>query len=128
MGVNKITPGKPEKNRSLVRRGDAKSGRGKTDTYRCPHADKATVMFFGKDGSAYCRPCWEALAGKGDVNHYTGKKIWLGSEVYGKRLGSDELRADTERDLLKKNFPPWMEERMQKKGLNQSDIRTDLSQ
>jgi len=32
---------------------------------------------------------------------YTGKILWLGSEVYGKkRLLSDELRADTEADMV----------------------------
>ncbi len=44
--------------------------------------------------------------------------------MYGNKLGSDELRADTERDLLKKNWPSWMEERIKNKGLDESKIRT----
>lgn len=34
-------------------------------------------------------------------NHvYTGRKMWLGSEVYGNKLGRDELRVDTEAAML----------------------------
>lgn len=35
---------------------------------------------------------------------FTGKKIWMGSEVYSaKRLRSDELREDTENAMLNGN-------------------------
>jgi len=91
------------------------------------HADKVRALFFGKAGEVYCRACWNFLGnptGLQSSHIYTGKKIWVGSEVYGNKLGSDELRADTERDLLKKNWPSWMEERIKNKGLDESKIRT----
>lgn len=31
---------------------------------------------------------------------HTGRTVWLGSEVYGNRLNSDSLRADTEAAML----------------------------
>jgi hypothetical protein len=95
--------------------------------FRCLHAKKARVLIFGKNGEAYCRPCWEFLGnptGLQSSHVHTGRKCWTGLEVYGNKLGSDELRADTERDLLKKNWPPWMEQRIKNKGLDESRIRT----
>ena len=97
--------------------------------FRCMHADKVRSLVFGKNGETYCRSCWNFLGnptGLQSSHIYTGKKIWLGSDVYGKRLGSDELRADTERDLLKKNWPSWMEDRIKSKGLDESKIRTRM--
>ena len=41
---------------------------------------------------------------------YSGRKLWAGAEVYGNRLGSDELRADTEGDLLRDS--EWARERV----------------
>ena len=32
---------------------------------------------------------------------HSGKVIWLGSEVYGKKLHSDELREDTEASMVR---------------------------
>lgn len=95
---------------------------------RCPHADEAKLLIFGKNGESYCRSCWEQFGRKsGDHHVYSGRKIWLGSEVYGKKLGSDELRADTERDILKKNWPSWFEQRIKDKHLNERAIRTYTS-
>ena len=41
---------------------------------------------------------------------FTGRELWSGSEVYGSRLGSDELKADTERDL--RRGAEWGRERV----------------
>lgn len=92
---------------------------------RCPHADVVSRLYFDNEGSAFCVACWNGPRGLQSSHMYTGRKIWLGSEVYGKKLGSDELRADTERDLLKKNHAPWMEERIKNRGLDESKLRHD---
>lgn len=33
-------------------------------------------------------------------NVYSGRKMWWGHEVYGKRYGGDELRVDTEKAMV----------------------------
>lgn len=49
--------------------------------------DKRGKSFWG------CVSCIRALF---EPHVYTGRKLWAGNEVYGNKLGSDELRADTE--------------------------------
>ena len=48
----------------------------------------------------WCRGCCYEVRGKPDAHVRTNKKLWLGSEVYGKKLFSDELRSDTESAML----------------------------
>lgn len=43
---------------------------------------------------------------------YSGRQLWAGAEVYGDRLGSDELRADTEADLVRGS--QWARERVKR--------------
>lgn len=87
---------------------------------RCPHADTVRRLVFTRDGFVLCTACYAMYADRavrGTVNVRTGKKIWLGHEVYGNRLGSDELRVDTEQQLTRRNYPLWFVERMQKRGM-----------
>ncbi len=55
------------------------------------------LYYHDKHRGGYCKRCkpWDV-----DHNHFTGKIIWLGSEVYGDKLGSDQLREDTENAML----------------------------
>jgi hypothetical protein len=57
-------------------------------------------MVLGWDEPLCPNSCTTVLSGE-HVHVYTGKKLWVGSEVYGhKKLRSDELRADTEAAML----------------------------
>ena|SRR5882762_5661478 len=98
--------------------------------FRCMHADKVRSLVFGKNGETYCRSCWNFLGnptGLQSSHIFTGRKCWTGQEVLGRKYGSEEVRADTERDLLKKNWPSWFESRIKEKGIDENNVRTFLS-
>jgi hypothetical protein len=54
-------------------------------------------LYFRGKGLWFCKRCFGSASEK---HVYTGRKFWTGEEVYGKKLGSDELRADTEAAML----------------------------
>lgn len=63
----------------------------------CP--DCGAIVHLGQ--WPFC-PHGSVRAARNAPNVYTGKLIWLGSEVYGaKRLQSDEHRADVEASCLR---------------------------
>lgn len=69
-------------------------------TFTCPNCgrDASSLIGVGKDGLVCCSACHSP---EKNMHVYTGKKLWLGSEVHGKKkLQSDEMRADTERAML----------------------------
>jgi len=68
--------------------------------FTCPSCgrDTNTLIGVGRDGELRCPACRHP---EKNMHVYTGKPMWLGSEVHGKKkLQSDELRADTERAML----------------------------
>lgn len=50
---------------------------------------------------------FRSTAGRNAPHVYTGKKIWIGSEIYGsrKKAQSDEVRADLEASMIKDPAP-----------------------
>ena len=68
---------------------------------RCPKckrdAPKLHFVIREKKSLWLCNDCDRAFMPK---KTYTGRKVWAGHEVYGKKYGSDELREDTERAML----------------------------
>lgn len=48
--------------------------------YGCPHAKRAHLLYFDKNGLPFCAGCFRGE--KKRVNVYSGRKIWAGSQVY----------------------------------------------
>ena len=70
--------------------------------FTCPSCGRDTNTLIGvsagKDGKLCCSACHPSQK---DMHVYTGRKMWLGSEVHGKKkLLGDELRSDTEAAML----------------------------
>ena len=88
---------------------------------RCESCGKAMMIREYPDGS-YLHEwplCPHGFSTRSKGNAYTGRTIWTGQEVYGKKYGSDEWKADTVASMLKDQLTPrQMIESMREEGLS----------